>query len=605
MDANTKSSPTPTPVNRSSIFSSQKSGRGARRAVEGMALLLLVFAACAAALWWLAPVTPQGPLGADLARLAHARGVSDLPTLPASLSTFSQMLSSLGDILPVHGKRYARVAQVHAWVGLIALLTLIGLVSMRVLRWLSWRDAIWLAVLGLSPAMWWSLVNPTDFQAGLICALFAWCVWEFAAKSKRSSWGAGFVGFAMSQTWVIWPWALLIARDFTRSQAEAERRNFTLYGLMGFVGPALVGWVADPSGATRAAFPVLIPFKMLMAEDLLAAGELLVGGGGEARLALWAGAPLALLWASLTEPLRGTRVQSSMRGLGVLLVAVPILSLLTQLVRAPSAWKLAWPGYNTVLVDAARNTYRVLPSVALVVVDSITEEAMLAYQRADLIRVDQEGQARPGDQPKTATATAVLRVDRLSDEVERARLRQAWTRFQFNEQAYQGSGRKLDLVRDVFLPNLRLSEKADAPEPQGVRTIWTPRLLPLDEEQRAELDAVQLGFGVAYKLGKGQAGVDLESMAKISVETHLAREERLSSESVEFAVFERYADLPLAFARRTQEVGTGTLSDVAVSSWLAVLDRVPWNLPALEFVCNPQHQHPRLTEAVRKQHCDL
>jgi hypothetical protein len=294
---------------------------------------------------------------------------------------------------------------------------------------------------------------------------------------------------------------------------------------------------------------------------------------------------------------------SKLRALAGLLILVPMLSLSAQLWRSPGAWKLAWPGYNTVLVDAARNTYRVLPSVALVLVESITEEAMLAYQRADLIRADQESSARPGDQPKTATATAVLRVDRLRDEGERARLRQAWSRFQFNEDAYQASGRNLDLVRDVFLPNLRVSAQAEAPEPQGVRNIWTPRLLPLSEAQRSELDAVQLGFGVAYKLGKGHASVDLESMTKISVETHLARDERLSSESMEFSVFERYADLPLAFARRTQEVSPETLTDVTVSSWIAVLDRVPWNLPALEFVCDEKHQHPRLTSAVRQKYC--
>jgi len=495
---------------------------------------------------------------------------------------------------------------VHAWVGVLAILGVMWLLSLGALKRASarssWKDSAWWAMLALSPAVWWTLVNPSDFQAGIFCALVAWCVWEFTAKSQRNTWGVAALGFAMSQTWVIWPWAILSWRGFVRAMPKSERSQVALYGVLGFLGPALVGWVADPSGATRAAFPVLIPLQLLIAEDLLAAGELLVGGGGEARLAIWAGAPLALLWASLAEPMR-ERHLSKLRAFAALLILVPMLSLGAQLGRSPGAWKLAWPGYNTVLVDAARNTYRVLPSVALVLVDSITEEAMLAYQRADLIRADQEGNARPGDQPKTATATAVLRVDRLRDERERARLRQAWTRFQFNEEAYQASGRNLDLVRDVFLPNLRVSAQAEAPEPQGVRNIWTPRLLPLSEAQRSELDAVQLGFGVAYKLGQGHASVDLESMAKISVETHLARDERLSSESMEFSVFERYADLPLAFARRTQEVSAETLTDVTVSSWIAVLDRVPWNLPALEFVCDEKHQHPRLTPAVRQKYC--
>ena len=570
-----------------------------------LALWLLAFVMSMVAIWWLAPVTPQGPLGADLARLAHARGVSDLPTVNATLSTFSQMLSSFGDILPIHGQRYARVAQVHAWFGIGSVLALWVLLSFGALSWAKLIEAQWLLAWLVSPAVWWSLVNPTDFQAGLTMALLSWCVWEFGPRSKRSSWGAGFVGFAMSQTWIIWPWAVLSLRKFQRDCLATDRQSFALYGIIGFLGPAIVGWFADPMGAARAAIPMLIPFEMLAKEDLLAAGELLIGGGGEARMAIWAGAPLALLWASFAEPVTRLRTKSVMRGVAAVLIAVPGLSLATNSIRAPGAWKLAWPGYNTVLVDAARNTFRVLPTVSLVVVDSITEDAMLAYQRADLIRAEQEGVARPSDQPKTAIGTAVLRLQRLHDDDARERLLRVWTRFRFDEEAFQTSGRKLDLVRDVFLPNLRIGDQAEAREPKGVRTIWTPRLLPLTESQRAEIDATQLGFGVAYKLGKGNAGVDLESLAKISAQTHIARDERLSSESMELMVYERYADLPLAFARRTQEVSQGELSDLTVSSWLAVLDRVPWNKPALEFVCNPDHKHSRLTDGVRETHCKL
>lgn len=318
-------------------------------------LWLLAFAAAGGLLYWLLPVTPQSLSSADSVRWAFSETGGE-PTAPGSLnSLWVSLLLGLKLCMRAVG---AAPAEAYAWAAALnGWLSVIG-VGMWLRSLVPQRRGAALLALGLVPAFLWSAVVPSG--SGLTVALLG-----ASALLRPWRWRAVCVGVASALSPAAW-----IVEIFLLRQARAEeRRQQTVFLALGFLVPVALAGAMGLS--TFALIPALQPLFDVVREDVLAAARVFGLGRGAVAIQLAAEVALAAL---LTI---GLVAQTTRRFVGAC-AALLVLSLGLTAGQA-AAWRMAHPGWNTVLADAARNVVTAVPPQTLVDTPSPTEAAAARF----------------------------------------------------------------------------------------------------------------------------------------------------------------------------------------------------------------------------------
>lgn len=466
------------------------------RCVLGWVLVWMGVVAMAYFLYWLLPVTPQGALSSESVRFVFSDGFG--VTIPYALNAvWIGLLQLVKAVFPPASteETFAWAAAVHGWIGLAAIL-------IAFLRG-TWRESL-LALFGTVACLsiGWSLVVPTGFSIGVLALATFW----FFADRKKSLVAPFFGGFASAMTPVAWPLAIF-------ELVKARQKTSYLLFVLGLALPGI------PAAANSAFsfWPALTSLLTMAREDSLAAASVIGIARGEVALALMASLVFVLLFHA------NRKVALATIGVSVVLFAPQW-----------RAWRMAHPGWNSIVFDAAGNSLRVTPLKASIETQTTTEWAAIRYVQ-----------------------------DVMAKNVQ----------------------------HDVLRPSALPQEMRPNVEPA---VVWAPSLVDGINNGEAWI----LGYGILEKrTGEARRFVpDMESMRKTSVVAHpsIAEYSRgfsflvrfLSEYPLEYKIVERYAVFHLAKARiYEREKKEGDWEHRAMAERYAALRKVEWNKEAFESVC--------------------
>lgn len=479
--------------------------------------ILLMGALYAALLYWLLPVAPQSMISADTISLVWSQTRFE--------SLHSELINSLwrNTVLLWHlisgetdlALLYPTIAALHAWF----IVASVMLVLWRVMGASGVRDKGFTLLLAgcLLPAFLWSAVVPTGFSFAIVAMTVGW----FLRFESRSS-------------------AKLVARFF-----EGIAIGLSAAGLIPVLYRAVMGRASDVRSALdKSMIAMLIGFALVIVlsvgvwpaysavvglryEDQLGAGVVLLGGGGELRLALVGAVAWAFMLCAQTALIDSRRTILSISAAAT--GSIVLFSLLLQFglfATRVEAWKLAHPGWNSILADAARNIEDGHEQNIEAYLPTPTEWSLSKYvqmQRGEKSKVNPRFMALDDK--------AVQRL--LKDK------KSLW----FARLPNLNRGARIDFLGYGFLVSSLTNE----------------------------LDPTQFGFG-------GLRGV--------MVRSHLELSEVVAPKPLEVSVFERYAIIHMALARKYyKQKQPIDWERRAYLEQFAALRKVPWMEDPYRAVC--------------------
>ncbi len=481
--------------------------------------ILLMGALYAALLYWLLPVAPQSMISADTISLVWSKAPFESlhPELINSLwrSTVSvwRSLSGETDLALL----YPTVAALHAWFVVASVM----LVLWRVMSASGVRDKGFALLLAgcLLPAFLWSSVVPTGFSFAIAAMTVGWFL-RFERKPSAIVVARFFEGLAIGMS-IAGLIPVLYRAVMGRASGDRRAADKTLIALL--IGFALVVALSDGN------WPAYSAMTGLLHEDRLGAGVVLLGGGGELRLALVGAVAWALLLAAQTALIEGGRSVLSMGAAAT--GAIVLFSLLLQFglfATRAEAWKLAHPGWSSILADAARNIEDGHDQKLEAYLSTPTEWSLSKYV-----------QMQRGEKAKVTPRFAAL-----------------------DDAAVQGL----------------LKEK---------KSLWVARLPNLDRGARIEF----LGYGILVspldsESAPTQFSFGFGGLRGVMVRSNLELSEVVEPKPLEMAVYERYAIMHLALARKyKKQMQPSDWERRAYLEQFAALRKVPWTEESYRAVC--------------------
>jgi hypothetical protein len=335
-------------------------------------------------LYWLLPVAVQTRLSAD-----HLRWVFSSTDREAvagkSLSAIWLLvleLTKLTGAITTGESLYPTAAALSGWITLAALVLLI----------LKWRGFHWsLLLLMLSPWFFWSAVIPNGFAISSLAlagiSFLAVVRNERLVLLKSRSWTYALnilEGFAAGITPAAWILSLTLTvipneeADSQKSDVQKTKRDRRLRLALIFVGLLLHPLLAIATNAAHAIsgqtsssiswLPVLNSLRVLGLEEPLGAGLVFLGPVGETAIGLL---------GSVTVVVAVLIAWFGARPIRTALLVLPVV--LVFVIGAPKAWRLAHPGWNSILEDVYLNVERSLDAPTIVITPLPTEESIARY----------------------------------------------------------------------------------------------------------------------------------------------------------------------------------------------------------------------------------
>ncbi|MDX9731080.1 MAG: hypothetical protein RBT63_04860 [Bdellovibrionales bacterium] len=560
--------------------------------------------------YWLMPVAAPTRMSADSVRWAF--GSSDLAaTVGASLSGVWVLLLKLAavskDVLASLGFENlgtptALSAATSVWF-MIAALALLW-------RQTSW----WLALLvALNPVMLWTAVVPNGTTLLLfVLALVGWLARpEITWSSKRPLWllGVFFQGVACSLSPVAFFYVLWVRMrrryiDFTARSIAMIRSTVFVVGLGAHAFVAGLIGVFTGESVSFSKLPLANFLNDLRNEDSLGAGFFFFGphadfARGETFIALVATTVfvVALLSAeklgheapSLKLPKQWLSRWVSVRTLVAVVVA--LVALLPLLAGFSRGWRLAHPGWNTVLEDFGSNLQRGVPAGTVALVATATEEAMVRYAG----ELTEERRAVP------------LRFINLREPATRERLKKLVPQYDdqaFFEQIDAGN------IRDQVSGFEAFSQNVLAPNLKKGVTFWFMQMPNLAEGA----GAFYMGNGLFLRGHQGPTQIDFSREAlrtthirsRIEIREYVREADAMGAVNVpiEQSVYRRYADYHVMRARLIErEKPRADWRRIMRVEYYAALKKVPWIEEAYNRLCveAPPEMSPSPVQNERQQ----
>jgi hypothetical protein len=524
-------------------------------------ILLLGLALLAGLLYWILPVAVQTRLSADHVRRVFA--LNDVaPVAGHSLSSLWTLLlmtmKACG--LGVGAQTFATAAALSGWVLIFA----IAILSLFV----PWGAVILVA---LAPAVLWTAVVPNGFSLSLLfLALVGLCSnpqLTFENNRKRWTFGAVIDGIACALTPLAW--FLVIWRETRSKTSKQNRIRRAVLFVVGFSIPMAVAILLEGDGYSFAKLPSFTALRELMVEDTIGAGRVFIGGFGEIAIGLFAGLCFVLgilMSPGWCRPLRSARPRllSGLR-LGLLIWVAYGLS---GVIGHPGGWKLAHPGWNTILEDFAQNVERSSSGLTVAIVQSASEEAALRY-------VDELLSKHPAVVPvRTLNLFEASTVSRLQAREPKFNISEAKAAVDSpNLNSSQDSAEQI-FNEGLLIPNTK----------RGV-TFWLAS--PPDRNEGFETKFIANGVRVKTVEGPTRFINERDALRTSFVRAQPELREYLAGPSIETTVFARYAAFHIAIAHIIErEKKTSDWKLRARGEYYAALKKVQWLKELYPKVCS-------------------
>ena len=501
--------------------------------------------------YWLLPVAAQTRLSADHVRRVF--GAHDIfPVAGESLGSLwtliLQSMKSLGFVTAA--ETYATSAALSAWVALAAFAVLAFYVPIL---------ALILAV--VTPAVLWSSVIPNGASLSLffLASMGFLSQPHISFENNRVRWtlGAFVDGVACALTPLAWLLVLLrIVR--TGGHATANRLRWILFA-MGLSLHFAVGVLLDARiekgpefVASFSMLPIVSLLRSILIEDVLGAGNVISGYGGESALALLAS--IAVFAAILLSPAWRVKFRAAIWAILIL----PFLIL--AIAGAPRSWKIAHPGWNSVVEDFAENVERDFNTATVAFVRSSTEEAILRYV-GELVVKKQH--------------VVTLRASNLFERSTLARIQEFEPRFEVED------ARRTEASTPSFA---NFTEFVIVPNVQRGVTFWLSQLP--DRAQGLQIKFLGNGFQIRGSDKVTNFDLARDSLRTGHVRARLSAREYEAGPSIESEIFERYAVYHLAVAKvMEREKKTSDWDRRARGEYYAALKKVEWLAHPYQKVC--------------------
>lgn len=530
-----------------------------------ISMYVLGFLLLGALYYWLLPVAMPSRLSADHVR--YAFGSQDLaPTAANSLSSlwtaFLELVHATG-LTPAR-QEIAVSAALSGWVSLAALAILACSVSWGVL-----------ILVALTPAVLWSAVVPNGTSLVLLLlSLMAWLSKpsvRFQTERRRWTLGAFIDGLGMAMTPVAW---LLVFMRLARRRGENGPRVLrAILTLMGLsfpfaLGILLEGVAGGGVAGTFSALPIFTLLRSIPHDDILGAALVITGGGGEQTLSLLASIAffvgIAISDVSRLGTTAGTSTAvttvSRARTFALWILLVMPLAVVFA-VGSPKAWRLAHPGWSTIIEDFALNVHRSVNEKTIAITRTATEEAAIRFVEEIL------------EKPRLVTA---LRLINLFERSTFERVHALDSRFLLDEARRgkpSGEDAFKDLVEMVIVPNVN----------RGTQ-FWLEAIPDRN-------DGLQITFGfnglfIAKSEGSTRFIAHRDQLRNTFVRSRLSAHEFVAGPSLEAMIFERHAVYHLAVARIIErEKKTVDWERRARAEYYAALKKVEWLKVPYQKVC--------------------
>lgn len=514
-------------------------------------------------LYWLLPVAAQTRVSAD-----HLRWVFSSTDREAvagqSLSAIWLLvleLTKLSGALAPGASLYPTAAALSGWLTLASI----------ALLFVKWRGFHWSVVLlMLSPWLFWSAVIPNGFAVSTL-ALVAMSFLAVnqdgrlvAARSSPWTYTLNVVeGFVAGITPAAW---ILILTIFVIPKAEADsgklkrdrwlRIGFILCGLL--LHPLLAGItgvVWGPSSHSISWFPVINSLHVLGREEPLGAGLVFLGPVGESAIGLLG--TVVVVVAVLISWFGARPLRAALLGLPIILVFV---------LGTPKAWRLAHPGWNSILEDVYLNVERSLDAPTIAIIPLPTEESIARYVTSFLV--------------KTKPKMVAVRPQSISEPGEKDRVLASLPNY-FEPAIGDLKPSYEDFVAKYVRPNLR----------NGI-PFWFA-IVP-DENDGFLLRFVMTGVVVEHQDGPTKIRLNRSDAGRGYVRSILQYREGQLKSAIEVRAYEPYAYFHLAMAQDFVAGKTPTdWEKRALGELYAALKKAPWLKEPYQKVCVELEARPK------------
>lgn len=521
---------------------------------------LTAFAALGCLFYWLLPVAVQSRLSADHVRWVF--GSTDVdPVAGNSLSSLWTLclllLRRLG--LGVGGETFATSAALSGWISLASL----AIISLNV-------PMLAMALLMLTPAVLWTAVVPNgtalQFLLLAVMAILSNPKVNFADSRKRWCFGAVVDGLACSLSLAAWVLVILRATLTKKDRLPATVRVRLVLFAVGFSLPLATRVLVGTS--SFAPVPVWMSIRALRLEDSLGAAFVFWGGGGETTIALAAtfSMAVAITLGRAWESPSATRLVVAAKW--TFLVLPFALLLIFGNVRA---WRLAHPGWNTVVEDFALNVDRSFSSSVVALVRTSTEEAAIRYVDALLVKKPHVIGLRPINMFEAST------LDRVQRREPKFGIDEAQKAIDSPSTGPTDGSKPLvgfqAFLEHLIVPNLN----------RGVH-FWIDTIP--DRNTGLEIRFLGNGLGLRSLDGPTRFLIDRDDLKSSYVRAHVGFREFRAGPSIEVEISARYATYHLAAAKVLKtEKRTVDWENRARAEHYAALKKVEWLHESYQKVC--------------------
>ncbi|MDZ4084503.1 MAG: hypothetical protein U1E10_16280, partial [Bdellovibrionales bacterium] len=514
-------------------------------------------------LYWLLPVTAQTRLSSD-----HLRWVFSSTDREAvagqSLSAVWLLileLTKLTGAISAGESLYPTAAALGGWLTLAS----IGLL------FLKWRGFHWsVLLLMLSPWFFWSSVVPNGFAISSL-ALVAMSFLAVnrggrlvAARSRPWTYALnvveGFVAGITPAAWILILTLSVIPIEDTESERVKRHRwlriGLILFGLL--LHPLLATAAIEiwgPSSHSISFLPVLNSLRVLGLEEPLGAGLVFLGPVGETAIGLLGSVTVVV--AILISWFGARPLRAALLGLPLVLVFV---------LGSPKAWRLAHPGWNSILEDVYLNVERSLDGPTIAITPLPTEESIARYVTSFLV--------------KTKPMMVPVRPQSISEPGEKERVQASLPNY------FEPASGELQPSFEEFLAKyLRPNLKNGIP-------FWFA--VAPQEKTGLLIRFMMTGVVVQHKEGPSQFRLNREDAGRGYVRSRLHYSEGQLKRAIEVRAYEPYAYFHLAMAQ--EYLGAKTPTDWekrATGEMYAALKKAPWLKEPYQKVCVEPEERPK------------
>lgn len=518
-------------------------------------------------LYWLLPVTVQTRLSADHLRWVFS--TTDRESVAGqSLSAMWLLLLELFKLSGAVSSDASLFPTASALSGWLALLTI-------ALLFLKWRGFHWsVPLLMFSPWFFWSSVIPNGFAISSV-ALAA--IGFLAAQRNgqlvavRSRWWTyilnvleGFTAGITPAAWILVLTLSVIPKEESDYQKKKRDRwlrlGLILLGVL--LHPALTalvsaGWGSD--GTSLSWLPILHSLRVIGIEEPLGAGLVFLGPVGETALGLLGSVivvvAILISWFG-ARPIR------------VALLLLPVV--LVFVLGAPKSWRMAHPGWNSILEDVYLNVERSLDEPTIAITPLPTEESIARYVASFLTEAKL---------PKRAKMVAV-RPQSIAERGEQARVKASLPNY------YEPGEGVLQPSYESFLSEyLRPNLKNGIP-------FWFSAMTK--EANGLSVRFLMTGVMVRHHDGPTQLGLNRNDVQRGYVRSRLNYIEGQQKQALEVKAYEPYAYFHLAMAQDiAASKKTSDWEKRASGELYAALMKVPWLKQPYQKVCIEPESRPK------------